>query len=315
MDMIRSMQYFIRAVEVGSLSAAARELGTTQPTISKVIGAMEKELGVRLMERSTAGLSPTTLGLRFYDRAKLVVEDFNEAVSEARGQTEQATGLLRINAPVAFGQFLLNRLVQDFLELYPKIEIELILNDRFVDLVEENVDVALRLGRNLPQNVVARCIAVSQRLLVASPSYLKKYKPLQHPTDLSEHEYVRFAWLDTGDEVEFQNVRERVKVTTKGRYRVNNAISIRETLARGSGIGVCPAWLVDDLLSTGQLLRVLPDWTGIQQELFIIYPSRRYQPLRAKLFIKFFAEKVVGLSGFTQCEHSALASPRAVSDA
>ncbi|MGZ5198387.1 MAG: LysR substrate-binding domain-containing protein [Telluria sp.] len=299
MDRLRAMHYFIRAVELGSLSAAARELGTTQPTVSKVLGALERELGVRLMERSTTGLSLTSQGTQFYDRAKSVVEEFNEAVSEARGLTEQATGLLRINAPVALGQFRLNGLVQEFLGLYPKIAIELILNDRYIDLVEEGVDVALRIGRNLPQNAIARSVAVSPRLLVAAPSYLHKHQAPEHPTQLGQHDYVRFAWLPTGDEVELHNGEERVLVTTQGRYRVNNAISIRETLAMGAGIGLCPAWLVDDLLASGQLLRVLPDWSGISQELFMIYPSRRYQPLRAKLFMDFIATKVPGLAGFS----------------
>lgn len=294
MDRLRSMQYFIRAVELGSLSAAAREQGTTQPTVSKALGALEEELGVRLLERSTTGLSPTDQGQRFYARAKLVIEEFNEAVSDARDQTGQATGLLRVNAPVALGQFRLTSLVNEFLARYPDIELELILNDRFVDLVEEGVDVALRLGGSLPPDVVARKIGVSQRLLVAAPGYLDKHGQLQHPLDLAMHNYVRFAWLPSGDEVELHNADTHVTVRTKGRFRVNNALSIRETLAAGAGIGLCPAWLVDDLLGTGQLVHVLPGWTGAPQELFVMYPSRRYQPLRAKLFIDFVAGKVLG---------------------
>lgn len=292
------MQFFIRAVELGSLSAAAREQGTTQPTASKALGALEEELGVRLLERSTTGLSLTDQGQRFYARSKLVLEEFNDAVSDAQGQTGQAKGLLRVNAPVALGQFRLTALVHEFLSRYPDVDIELILNDRFVDLVEEGVDVALRLGGALPPNVVARSIGVSPRLLAAAPSYLEKNGALQQPQDLATHNYVRFAWLPAGDEVELHNGDTRVSVPTKGRFRVNNALSIRETLAMGAGIGLCPAWLVDDLLKSGQLVHVLPGWTGAPQELFVMYPSRRYQPLRAKLFIEFVSSQVLAWSGF-----------------
>lgn len=298
MDRLRSMQYFIRAVELGSLSAAARDQGTTQPTVSKALAALEQELGVRLLERSTTGLSLTDQGQRFYARARQVVEEFNDAVSDAQGRTGQATGLLRLNAPVALGQLHLTALVHEFLARYPDIEIELILNDRFVDLVEEGVDVALRLGGELPPNAVARRIGVSPRLLVAAPGYLDKHDLPRHPLDLARHNYVRFAWLPSGDEVELHNAGARVSVKTKGRFRVNNALSIREALAMGAGIGLCPAWLVDDLLKGGQLVHVLPEWTGGAQELFLMYPSRRYQPLRAKLFIDFVSSRVPAWEGF-----------------
>lgn len=300
MDRLKSMQYFIRAAELGSLSAAAREQGTTQPTVSKALVALEEALGVRLLERSTTGLSLTDQGQRFYTRAKLVLEEYDDAVADAQGQTAQAKGLLRVNAPVALGQLRLTALVHAFLARYPDIELELILNDRFADLVEEGVDVALRLGGTLPQHVVARRIGVSARLLVAAPAYLEAHGTPQHPPDLSAHNYVRFAWLPGGDEVELHNDSTRVTVHTRGRFRVNNALSIRQTLAMGAGIGLCPAWLVSDLLTTGALVHVLPGWRGAAQELFVMAPSRRYQPLRAKLFIDFVADQVLTWDGFDQ---------------
>lgn len=298
MDRLRGMEYFVRAVELGSLSAAARELGSTQPTVSKILTGLEKELGVRLLERSSAGLALTGEGRRFYERARQLVDGFTHAVADARGQLERASGLLRINAPVAFGQFRLNALVRDFLEPYPDLEVELILNDRFVDLVEEGVDIALRLGDHLPPDAVARRIAVSPRLLVASPAYLHGRPALQQPSDLAGHNYVRFAWLATGDEVALERQGERVSVTTRGRYRVNNALAIRDTLAAGGGVGLCPAWLVQDLIDQGQLTHVLPEWSGESQQMSLLYPSRRYQPLRAKLFIEFLAKHVPAIKGF-----------------
>ncbi|MBB1594148.1 LysR family transcriptional regulator [Achromobacter sp. UMC46] len=292
MDTLRAMRAFVRAVELGTLSAAAREQGLTQPALSKIVAALEKDLNVRLLERSTTRVVPTDQGKRFYERANRVLEEYAEAVADARGQTEQPAGFLRVNAPVALGQFRLNALIRDFLDAYPDIQVELILNDRFVDLVEEGVDVALRLGGDLPPNAIARKIAVSPRHLVAAPSYLARHGKPRTPDDLSTHDYVRFAWLPAGDTLELHQGSARASVQTQGRYRVNNALAIRETLAMGAGVGLCPDWLVQDLVAGGQLLRVLPKWSGAPQEAFLIYPSRRYQALRARLLIQFLADRL-----------------------
>ena len=298
MDTLRCMHFYVRAIELGSLSAVAREQASTQPTISKAMTALEKNLGVRLFERSTTRLAPTTQGQRFYERAKRVLEEFNEAVADARGQTETPTGLLRVNAPVALGQFRLAALVQDFLRRYPDIEVELILNDRLVDLVEEGVDVALRLGATLPPDAIARKVGQSARWLVASPDYVARHPRLRKPEELANHEYIRFAWLASGGEVELGNGKRSVTVATRGRYRVNHALAIRDALAGGAGVGLCPAWLVHDLLASGQLQRVLPQWQGGAQDLYLLIPSRRYQPLRARLFMEFIAAGLSKLPGF-----------------
>lgn len=298
MDTLRAMRFFVRTVEVGSLSAVAREQGTTQPTVSKVLTALEESLNVRLLERSTKGPVPTEQGLRFYEDAKGILEEFDAAAAAVRSLTEKPTGLLRINAPVALGQFRLNALLQDYLRMYPGISVELILNDRFVDLVEEGVDVALRLGASLPPNAIARRIAVVPRFFVASPEYLAQRGNPERPADLGRHDYVRFAWAASGNVVDLHRPGESLQVEMASRYRVNNAIAIRETLALGGGIGLCPEWLVHDLLAEGKLLRVLPEWSATAQDLYLIYPSRRYQPLRMRLFMAFIADRICSLPGF-----------------
>ncbi|WP_332847872.1 LysR family transcriptional regulator [Massilia sp. S19_KUP03_FR1] len=298
MDTIRAMRYFVRAVELRSLSAVAREEGSQQPHISKVLRGLEAELGVRLLERSTTGLTLTEPGQRFYARALLVLAEFGQAVAAAQGATEQAAGLLRVNAPVAFGQLRLNALVQQFLARYPQVQLELILNDHFVDLVEQGVDVALRLGSILPPTAVARSLGTSARLLVASPAYLAaRGAPLQ-PEQLAEHDYVRFAWAPRGDLVDLTAGSRTVTVATNGRFRVNNAVAIRDSLAAGAGIGLCPVWLVEDLLASGALVTVLPAWRGENQQLSLLMPSRRYRPLRTTLFIEFMAGSVAEMKGF-----------------
>lgn len=298
MDTLRSLQCFVRAVELGSLSAVAREQHTTQSNISKIIAALEEELGVRLLERSTAGLSPTMPGRRFYERARGVLEEYADAVADVRSETASAGGLLRINAPVALGQFCLNGCLKDFLQQYPGIEVELILNDRMVDLVEEGVDIAVRLGSSLPPNVVARRVGASKRVLVAAPGYLKSRGTPQAPEELADHEYIRFAWSPSGDVLELDDGERSVTVATHGRYRVNNALAIREALAAGGGIGLCPEWLVQDLLAQRKLRRVLPRWQGQEQELHLLYPSRRYLPHRVRLMLDYLQQRFARQAGF-----------------
>ena len=299
MNSLKAMHCFVRAIELGSLSSAARELGTTQPTASKLVAALEKQLGTRLLTRGTSGLTPTEQGKRFYEHTKRILEEYNEAVADVRGLSERPEGLLRINAPVSLGVLRLNALLLAFMEQYPDIEVELMLNDRFVDLTEENVDLALRLGGALPPNVIARRIATSPRYLVASPEYLRKHSPLSHPAQLREHNFLRFAWLTSGDQLELSSSHgERASVTAQGRYRANSSLAIRDGLLLGAGLCITPAWLVSDLLETGQLVRVLPDWNGPVNEAFLLYPERRYRPLRARLLTQYLAERIVQLPGF-----------------
>jgi DNA-binding transcriptional LysR family regulator len=298
MDTIRSLRCFVRAVELGSLSAVAREEGTTQPTVSKLMAALERELGVRLLERSTTSLHPTPQGSRFYQRALGVLAAYQEAVADARGQTDTPAGLVRINAPSAFGQFRLNAMLASFLDKYPQVEIELILDDRMVDLVREGVDVAVRQGRDLPPDAIARLAGVSRRHLVAAPAYLREHGEPQQPQDLARFEYVRFAWLADGDLLTLQRGDQVEAVHTRGRYRVNNALAIRERLAASGGIGLCPLWLVQDLLDSGALVRVLPEWQGQPQPLHLLSPSRRYQPLRARLLLDHLATEIGRLPGY-----------------
>jgi DNA-binding transcriptional LysR family regulator len=298
MDTIRAMRYFVRAVELGSLTAVARENGTQQPQVSKVLRALEQQLQVRLLERSTTGLAPTEQGGRFYARALLVLEEFDQAVADAQGIPGEVAGLIRMNAPVAFGQLRLHRIVQQFLAQYPQVQVELILEDRFVDLVQEGMDLALRLGSALPQAAIARSLGTSPRVLVAAPAYLARHAPLAQPDQLASHDYVRLAWAPRGDLVELTSGARTVSVQTHGRFRVNNAIAIRDSLAAGAGIGLCPLWLVDDLLASGQLVTALPEWRGESQQLSLLTPSRRYRPARVALLMAFIADNVGAMAGF-----------------
>lgn len=298
MNPLQAMASFTRALELGSLSAAAREQRTTQPTVSKQLAALEASLGVRLLERSTARLVPTEEGRRFYERAKRLLEDYDEAVDEARGHTRRPAGLVRVNAPLALGECRLHGLMQDFLDLYPEIEVELILNDRFVDLVEEGVDLAVRLGGPLPPQLVARRIGVSPRYLVATPAYLARHPRIRRPADLARHETIRYAWAPSGDVLVLEGPRGRAEVAVQGRYRVNSAVAILQAVQAGRGVALEPAWMVEESIAAGGLVRVLPRWVGPAQEAVLLYPPRRQQPLRLQVLVAFLTERLRALPGF-----------------
>lgn len=301
MDTLRGLRTFVRAVELGSLSAVAREFATTQPTVSKTVAALERELGVRLLQRSTTHLAPTEQGRRFYERARRVLEEYGEAVADARDLGETPAGLLRLSAPVSIGVLRLNRLLQEFLALHPRIEVELILNDRYVDLVEEGVDLALRLGANLPPDAVARRVARSPRGLVASPAYLRGHPPIATPQDVLAHNYLRFAWA--GESIELHGPDGAVqRLRANGRYRINNSLAIRESFALGAGLGLAPAWLVQDLIDRGELEWVLPQWRASAHEAYLLVPARRYLPLRTRALLEFLRERLPRLPGFEAVE-------------
>ncbi|AXF23930.1 LysR family transcriptional regulator [Burkholderia pyrrocinia] len=300
MDSLRSMRVFVRAIELGNFSAVAREEGTGQPTISKIVAAFEKELGVRLLERSTTSLAPTDEGRRFYDRCKRVIDEYASAVAEVRGQTLRPVGKLVVNAPLGLGELKLNALVLEFLAAWPEIDVELHLTDRVIDLVEEGVDVAIRLGHVLPPDVVARHIASSPRLLVATPAYVSQAPRIRRPEDLARHPYVGYARAGIGSELAFARGDDQVAVPVRGRYRVNSSIALRECFLAGNAVGSAPAWLVQDLIDAGQLVRLLPKWDMVPPHaLHLVYASRRYLPLRTRTFLQFMEQRIPELPGFS----------------
>ena len=191
MDKLRAIAAFVRAVELGGLSAAARELRTTQPTVSKLVAGLERHLGVRLLQRSSTRATPTDEGLRFLASARQLLADYDEAVAELGQQTRVPHGLVRISAPVALGELHLNRLMLQALQEHPQLRIELVLEDRFIDPVEERIDLAVRIGGVLPQDLAAHPLAVWPRYLVAAPGYLACKGRPRRPSDLPGHDYLR----------------------------------------------------------------------------------------------------------------------------
>ena len=280
MDRLKAMNAFVRAVDLGSLSAAARELHTTQPTVSKLVAALEHSVGARLLERTSTRVAATDEGLRFLDSARRLLEDYEEAVGELTQRTREPRGLVRISAPVALGELRLNRLMLQAMARHPQLQVTLLLDDRFIDPVQERIDLAVRIGGALPPDRVAQPLGVWPRYLVASPGYVESRGQPHAPQDLARHDYLRYASPE--DTVTLDGPEGPARVELEARYRVNSTVAMLEAVQAGAGIALQPSWMVDELLRTGALVRVLPRWTGPAQKAHLVHAPRRRQPMRVQ---------------------------------
>ncbi len=286
MDLLASMRAFVRAVETGSLAAAARDLGVGQPAVSKQVAALEAHLGASLARRSTRSLTLTDEGQRYYERAKRVLDEVEAARAEASSRRVALGGVLRVNAPVGFGELVLTDLVLSFRRRHPKLAVELTLFDRPVDLVEEGVDLALRIGPVGAPDVVARRLGSLPRAFFAAPAYLARRGEPRALADLARHDYLRFAWLTSGDRVTAFGPAGAESVRVRCPLLVNNSLAIRRAIEAGAGLGAMPLWLVHDLVAAGRLVPVLEAWRPPASDLHALYVASRYTPERVRAFVE-----------------------------
>lgn len=294
MDKLRAMDAFVRAADLGSLSAAARSLATTQPTVSKLIAALEQELGARLLQRGPARVTLTDEGARFLESAKRLLEDYGEAVASLDQGTREPRGRVRISAPVALGELRLNALMLRALQRYPQLELDLMLDDRFVDPVEERFDLTVRIGGALPLDLVARELAVWPRYIVASPAYLEREGRPRRVEDLVRHPFLRYP-LGADESVPLHGPRGRVDAPISTRYRINSAVALLDAVLEGAGIAFQPCWMVNDLIARKKLVRLLPQWTGPAQTAYLVHPPRRRLPMRVQVMLDLLEAEIRSL--------------------
>jgi DNA-binding transcriptional LysR family regulator len=233
MDRLREMEIFIRVVETGSFSAAGRDFNLGQPSVSKTIAALEERLGARLLVRSTRQLSPTEAGTAYYERASRVVAEANEAEAAAQGAGAGIEGRLRISAPVTFGRLHLVPKLGEFFEANPRVRLELVMDDRIVDLVAESIDAALRLGALTDSALKARKLAQADRVVIASPAYLaRKGTPLT-PADLLGHYGIVYGQNSGGQEWLFRRGSSEIPIRIQPRLTLSAAEGVREAVLAG----------------------------------------------------------------------------------
>jgi DNA-binding transcriptional LysR family regulator len=275
---------FVKVVQAGSFSAAARLLGLPPSTVSTRVSRLEQRLGVTLLQRTTRRLHLTEAGTLYFDHAATGLEhmlDAEAAVTTARGE---ARGRLRVTAPADFGDTLLSGLVCALHRLHPKIDIELILTDRFVDLVAEGVDVAIRAGELEDSSLVAKRVGIACWAPFASPDYLRDAPRLDKPQSLSMHRCLQFTQL--GKETwALSNDKGSISVPMPGHVIVNDFGVVRAMTLAGDGIGLLPTYMCRDEVESGALVRVLPKWFARADPVHLVYPRQRFVPPKLRAFI------------------------------
>ncbi|MFP3547215.1 LysR family transcriptional regulator [Rhizobium sp. SIMBA_035] len=285
MDRLQAMSTFMRVVETGSFSAAARQLRVGQPAVSKTVAQLEDWLQVRLLIRSTHSLAPTDAGLRFYERARIAIQEVDEAELEARGAGAGLSGRLRVSAATTFARLMIVPRLSEFLAQHPSLDIDILLDDRVIDVVAEGIDIALRMGALSDSSAVARKLATGARSVVASPDYLARTGMAKIPADLVNHHALVYSQLD--DTWEFRRGAEVASVTVRGRVRLSAAEGIRAGVLADMGLAVTSDWMFAPELASGAVQRLLPDWTLPTIDLWAIYPSGRLASAKARAFADF----------------------------
>ncbi len=285
MDRFQAMAAFVRVVDSGSFSGAARQLGVGQPAVSKTIAQLENRLQVRLLVRSTHALTPTDAGLRFYERARLAIDEVDEAELEARGAGAGLTGQLRFSAATTFARLMIVPRLPEFLAQHPSLDIDVILDDRVIDLVSEGIDIALRMGTLADSSAVARKIASGGRSVVATPAYLARGGTPRVPADLAHHHALIYSVLS--DNWTFRRGETETSVTVRGRLRLSAAEGIRAAVLADMGLAVVSDWMFAPELASGTVTRVLPDWMLSPIDLWAIFPTGRLASAKARAFADF----------------------------
>lgn len=291
MDLLSPMTTFVRVVEAGSFTAVAAERNTTQPTISRQIAALEEHLGTRLFTRTTRALTLTDDGRAFYERALRALEAVAEAEGAVGRRRGKPAGLLRLAAPVVFGRLHLVPRLPAFLARYPDVEVEMIMSDGFADLVEQGIDLALRVGEVTDPGLIVRRIGTVRRVTVASPAYLKRRGVPRTPADLADHDCIVYTRLATGNRWTFETPTGPMSVAVKGRFRVDNSEGVREAVLGGLGIAVIPSFAFRDELGQGTVRELLEAFEPRRLPMHAVHPSRRLVPLKVRALIDFFADE------------------------
>ena len=281
------METFVRVIEAGSFSAAAVQLRLGQPAVSKAIGRLEQRLGVRLVLRSTRGLSPTVAGQAYYEEVREILQKAEQAELAASSAGKSLSGRLRISAPVTFARLHIVSKLERLLKVHPALDVEVVLSDREVDVIEEGIDVALRLGTLVDSALIARKLASRRRVVLAAPRYFKEFgKPLR-PQELAQHEAVIYAERLGGVAWTFHKEGEETSVTLKGRVRVSAAEGVREAVFAGLGLTISSEWMFAPELANGTVETALTDWQLPDMDLWAVFPAGRLASSKARAFVTF----------------------------
>ncbi|BEP60538.1 LysR family transcriptional regulator [Variovorax sp. V213] len=282
------MEMFVRVVETGSFSKAALEFHTTQPTVTKQVAATEARLKVRLLNRNTRGVSLTEPGALYYEKCKNIVREAEEAESIVQLRQNQAQGLLRVGTSVAFGRRVVVPLALEYMRRHPQVQLDLSFEDRYVDLIAQGIDVAIRMGKLADSSLGARYLGTNPWAMVAAPGYLKKHGTPRRAQDLSAHVALIYSSV-VGDEFWRMHTPkgDAVTVPVSGRFRSNNLSAVLAAARDGLGIALMPRYVASESLASGKVVEVLGDHALPEQEIHAVFPSPKLVPGKVSGFVAF----------------------------
>ncbi len=291
MDHLVDMALFAKVTELESFSGAARDLGLSKSAVSKRIARLEDRLGLRLLNRTTRRLSLTEAGTAFYDGCRRVVSEAEAATEAVAHLATAPRGTLRVNAPMSFGMQHVSPCLPDFMARYPELHVEMVFNDRLVDLVEEGFDVGVRITPLRDSSLISRRLAPVRLVAAAAPAYLETHGRPETPEDLARHQGLLYAYRSEGDSFTFTGPGGRRKITLKGRLRANNGEAITTAAIGGLGIAIQPSFILCDALRAGQLEPLLSDWDIEHPEIHAVFPTGRNLSPKVRVFVDFLVER------------------------
>jgi DNA-binding transcriptional LysR family regulator len=288
MDKFDSMRAFTQVVISGGFAAAARQMGLSRSAVNKLVIALENELGVQLLHRSTRVVIPTETGLAFHERCLEILASLEEAERSITQLHEQPKGRLRVNAPMSFGTMHLSPALADFLAHYPELQVQLTLSDRFVDPIEEGFDVTVRIAQPpVSASLIVHPLAPAQRVLCAAPSYLETHGTPVHPDELGHHSCLHYGQLSVDNSWKLIGPDGEQTVSVSGVLCSNNGEVLRDAALRGLGITLLPRFIIAPELQQGALQLVLPDYHPTELAISVIYPVNRHLSTKVRLLVEF----------------------------
>ncbi len=291
MDRLEAMRAFSRVVTSGSYAEAARQLGVTRSALSKAVTELEHRLGARLLDRTTRRVTPTEAGRAYHERIAGILSDVEETEAAVSRLHDEPKGLLKINAPMSFGTLYLSAAIAEFMVAYPDLHVEAIMNDRFIDPLEEGVDVTVRIGMLSDSSLIARKIAPARRVLAASPDYLKRHGVPREPGDLAAHRTLNFGHASGSQRWQLQHGGEVASVPIRACLCTNNGDVLRAAALHGNGITLLPTFLVGPDVAAGRLSIVLPDFPPIGLGIYALYAPNRYLAAKTRVFVDFLSAR------------------------
>lgn len=293
MDTLSDIEVFVQVVESGSFTAAADRLELSKSVISKYVTRLEDRLGARLLNRTTRKLSLTEVGQAFYHKTRIALQDLEDARTEVSRLQAEPRGVLRLNAPMSFGILHLAPRLVDFHQQYPEVRVDLNLDDRKLDVIEEGFDLSVRISDLPDSSLIARRLCRCRHAIVASPKYLKEMGKPANPADLSKHRILTYRYQESSLNWHFlRGDKSTEQVQIDGHTRINNSLAIRQAVLSGLGIARMPTFSVGEDIKEGKLVKLFGNYDLPEVSIFLIYPQRRHLSPKIRAFVEFMAAQL-----------------------